>query len=195
MVMIQKQSDSRCSGRAHNDQEQKKKKKGVTGPKFDKEHAHYFFHVKGVAHRKFVPPNSTVNFDFYCDVLRHLRENVRRKNQNFGATTIGSITTTRSYMSLKTTEFVTKKNVVIVPHPPYSPYLAPCVFALFHNLKMILKGRRFETVSDIQRESQVVHDSIKENNFHGVLKRGKNDGIAVDVPNETVLKEMATKIE
>jgi hypothetical protein len=34
-------------------------------------------------------------------------------------------------------------------------------------LKMKLKGRHFETVSDIQRESQTVLDSIKENNFHG----------------------------
>jgi hypothetical protein len=37
----------------------------------------------------------------------------------------------------------------------------------FPKLKMKLKGRRFETVSDIQRESQAVHDSIKENYFHG----------------------------
>jgi hypothetical protein len=35
----------------------------------------------------------------------------------------------------------------------------------FPKLKMKVKGERFETVSDIQRESQVVLDSIKENNF------------------------------
>jgi hypothetical protein len=50
-------------------------------------------------------------------------------------------------------------------------------------------------VSDIQRESQAVLDSIKENDFHGVLKRGNNDGIAVYVTKETILKEMAAKIE
>jgi hypothetical protein len=32
---------------------------------------------------------------------------------------------------------------------------------------MKLKGRRFQTVSDIQRESQAVFDSIYENDFHG----------------------------
>jgi hypothetical protein len=36
------------------------------------------------------------------------------------------------------------------------------------------KGRRFETVSDIQRESQAVLDSIKENDFQGAFKHGKN---------------------
>jgi hypothetical protein len=38
---------------------------------------------------------------------------------------------------------------------------------------MKLKGRRFETVSDIQRESQAVLDSIKENDFHGASEERK----------------------
>jgi hypothetical protein len=35
---------------------------------------------------------------------------------------------------------------------------------------MELDGRRFETVSDIQRESQAVLDSIKENDLHGAFE-------------------------
>jgi hypothetical protein len=54
-------------------------------------------------------------------------------------------------MSLKTTEFVTNNNMVIVPHPPYSPELAPFGFVLFPKLKMKLQGRSFETVSDIHK--------------------------------------------
>jgi hypothetical protein len=38
---------------------------------------------------------------------------------------------------------------------------------------MKLKGRSFETVSDIQRESQAVRDSIKENAFHGAFEAWK----------------------
>jgi hypothetical protein len=60
--------------------------------------------------------------------------------------------------------------MVIVPHPFYSPGLEPCVFAFFPKLKMKLKGRRFETGSDIRRESQAVLDSIKENDFHGAFE-------------------------
>jgi hypothetical protein len=40
-------------------------------------------------------------------------------------------------------------------------------------MKMKLKGRRFETVSDIQRETQAVLDSIKENDFHGASEAWK----------------------
>jgi hypothetical protein len=35
---------------------------------------------------------------------------------------------------------------------------------------MKLKGRRFETVSDIQSESQAILDSIKENDLHGTFE-------------------------
>jgi hypothetical protein len=59
---------------------------------------------------------------------------------------------------------------------------------------MKLKGRRFETMSNIRRESQAVLDSIKENGFHGAFEALKDDGIAVYGRKETILKEMAAKI-
>jgi hypothetical protein len=62
--------------------------------------------------------------------------------------------------------------MVIIPHPPFSSDLAPCDFVLFSKLKMKLKGR-FETVSEIQRESQAVLDSIKENDFHSAFEAWK----------------------
>jgi hypothetical protein len=43
----------------------------------------------------------------------------------------------------ETTEFVTNNIMVITPHPPYLPDLAPYDFALFPKLKMKLKGRCF----------------------------------------------------
>jgi hypothetical protein len=59
--------------------------------------------------------------------------------------------------------------MVIIPHLPYSPDIALCDFTLFPKLKMKLKGRRLETVSDNQREPQAPLDSIKENDFHGAF--------------------------
>jgi hypothetical protein len=57
-------------------------------------------------------------------------------------------------------------------------------------------------VSEIQRESQAVLDSIEENDFHGAFeakkkkkKKKTRDGISVYVPKETILKEMAAKIK
>jgi hypothetical protein len=86
--------------------------------------------------------------------------------------------------------------MVIVPHPAYLPDLAPCDFAFFPKLKIKLKGQRFETVSDIQSESQAVLDSIKENDFHGAfeaLKKKRWDHCIHSQGDN--LKEMAAKIE
>jgi hypothetical protein len=60
---------------------------------------------------------------------------------------------------------------------------------------MKLMGQRFETVADIQRELQAVLNRNKENDFHGAFEAWKNDGISVYVLKETILKEMAAKIE
>jgi hypothetical protein len=84
--MIQKQSNHRRSGRA---------KKGAASPEFNKEHAHCFFDMMEIAHREFFPPNAMVNSDFYCDVLRRLRENVLRKIPEPDLTTDSFITKTR----------------------------------------------------------------------------------------------------
>jgi hypothetical protein len=63
--------------------------------------------------------------------------------------------------------------MVIIPHPPYLLDLVPCDFTLFPKLKMKLKGQRFETVADNQKELQAVLDSIKENVFHGAFEAWK----------------------
>jgi hypothetical protein len=36
------------------------------------------------------------------------------------------------------------------PHPPHSPDMAPCDFFLFPKMKLKLKGRRFDTIEQIQ---------------------------------------------
>ena len=43
--------------------------------------------------------------------------------------------------------------MTVVPQPPYSPDLAPADFFLFLKLKFTLKGRRFDTVDEIQKNS------------------------------------------
>ena len=51
------------------------------------------------------------------------------------------------------------------PTPPYSPDLAPCDFFLFPKMKIKLKGRRFDTVEEIQAESQKVLNTLTQKDF------------------------------
>jgi hypothetical protein len=46
--------------------------------------------------------------------------------------------------------------MAVFSHPPYSPDLAPCNSFLFPKMKLKLKGRRFDTIEEIQAESPSV---------------------------------------
>ena len=113
-----------------------------------------WFDQKGIVHKEFVPPGQTVNAAFYVEVLRRLRENVRRKRPDRwqNNTWLLHHDNESAYAALLTRRFLTDNNMTVVPHPPYSPDLAPREFFLFPKLKMKLKGRRFQTVEEIQAE-------------------------------------------
>ena len=46
--------------------------------------------------------------------------------------------------------FLAKLQITQVTQLPYSPDLAPCNFWLFPKLKSPLKGKRFQTIDEIQ---------------------------------------------
>jgi len=48
-------------------------------------------------------------------------------------------------------EFLAKKNIPVLPLPPYSPDLAVCSFSLFPKLKSKLKGHHFGTMENVQK--------------------------------------------
>jgi hypothetical protein len=52
--------------------------------------------------------------------------------------------------------------MAVIPHPPYSPHLAPCDFFLFQKMKLKLKGRWFDIIEEIQADSQTVLDTERK---------------------------------
>jgi hypothetical protein len=55
--------------------------------------------------------------------------------------------------------------MAVIPHPPYSPDLAPCDYFLFPYIKLKLKGRRFDTIEEIHGKSLRVLDNLTEKDF------------------------------
>jgi len=71
-------------------------------------------------------------------------------------------------------EFLTKNNMTTVPHPAYSPDLAPCDFYMFPKMKLWLKGRRFVSIEEIQAELQQVPDTLMPANFNECFQKWQN---------------------
>jgi len=131
-----------------------------------------FFDQKGIVHKEFVPPGQTVNAAFYVEVLRRLRENVRRKrsDQWQNNTWLLHHDNVPAHAALLTRGFLTEDNMTVGPHPPYSSDLPPSDIFLFPKLKIKLKGRRFQTMEEIQAESQAVLNTLRENDFQECSK-------------------------
>ena len=54
-----------------------------------------------------------------------------------------------------------------VPHPPYSPDLAPCDFCLFPKLK----GCRYKTIEEMKEAVTKVIDALTPEDFHDAFQR------------------------
>jgi transposase len=99
-----------------------------------------------------------MNAEFYCNVLRRLREDIRQKQPELwcAGNWLLHDDNAPSHQALVTREFLAHKGIITLPYSPYSPDLASCDFFLFPKMKLQLKGRRFDRVEEIQRESQYV---------------------------------------
>ena len=107
----------------------------------------------------------TVNHAFYKDVLERLRKRVQRVRTDMADDWVLHHDNAAAHTALSIREFLTKKNIPVLPHPPYSPDSAPCDFYLFCKLKLKLKGRHFGTMENIQKVVTDELHTLTENDF------------------------------
>ena len=64
-------------------------------------------------------------------------------------------------------DYLTKMGVKTLPHPPYSPDLAPCDFCLFPKLR----GCLYETIEEMKEAGTKVTETLTQEDFHGVFQK------------------------
>ena len=106
-------------------------------------------------------------------VLRRLREKVRRHRPQLWREQTGLLhhNNAPSHTAVLTHQFLAKNKIAVIPQPPYSPDLAPCDFFLFPKMKLKLKGRRFDTITEIQAETQKVLNILTEKDFQEAFQK------------------------
>ena len=105
------------------------------------------------------------NKQLYQEILVRLRDAVRRKRPELweNQTWMLHHDNVPAHASLLIRSYLAKHQTCVVPHPHYSPDLAPADFFLFPKLKTTLEGCRFKTIEQIQenaiRELRVITES------------------------------------
>ena len=92
-----------------------------------------FFDRTGMIYMHWVSTGQTVNKEYYVEVLREFRKRFLRKRQELFKSGQWHFHHDNAsvHNSILVTDYLTKICINTIPHPPYSPDLAPCDSWLF----------------------------------------------------------------
>ena len=135
-----------------------------------------FFDKEGVVHHEYAPEGQTVTEQYYLEVMHRLRDAVRCKRHDMWFTGQWQIhhDNAPAHSAQPVQQFLAEHGIVQVQQPPHSPDLAPCDFFLFPKLKIHLKGKRFEDVEDIKRNTTAQLFTISREEFRRCFDQWKN---------------------
>ena len=75
-------------------------------------------------------------------------------------------TTTPSHKATIVKPFLAQRKVTVFDHPPYSPDLAYADYFGFPKVKSHLKGRLFDSISDIQKAVTITLNTTAKDDFY-----------------------------
>jgi hypothetical protein len=104
-----------------------------------------FFDSQGVIHKGFVPPDQTVNKEYYVEVLSRWIQRIRRIRPQFQERGSWFLLhdDARPHTAVSIKQFLTNQGIPEL-NPPFFSDLSPPDFFFFPQIISTLKGRRFE---------------------------------------------------
>lgn len=115
-----------------------------------------FWDCKGVLLMDILPPGQTINAELYCQQLDRLIAAVQQKRRrllNGGYHQIHYLhDNARPHTATKSVQKLREIGFTVLPHPPYSPDLAPSDFYLFSPLKSAIRGKNYRSAEEIQAD-------------------------------------------
>ena len=131
-----------------------------------------FFDSTGIIYMHCVPTGQTVNKEYYVEVLREFSKRFHRKRRALfkSGQRPFHLDNVPVHYSILVTDYLTKMGIKTVPHPLYSPDLAPCDFWLFPKLKENLWGCRYERIEEMKEAVKKVIDTLTQVDFRGAFQ-------------------------
>ena len=136
----------------------------------------FFYTVDSVIARIVVEKGRTVNGELYRkQILPEVFSNFMEKR---GRNTVRDVMLRHDnaapHKSAVVTEYLREERVKLLPHPPYSPDLAPCDFYLFPKIKKELGGRSFDNVENLSRAIQAIVENVPKEEYYKSFDSWRN---------------------
>lgn len=136
-----------------------------------------FFYFAGPVAVDVMPEGATITGTYYAQqVLPKVFRFINSQRPTVGCSRLMLLHDNASaHKTGEVGETIIKNHVTVLPHPPYSPDLAPCDFWLFREIKEKLADRKFERASDLSRavwrELRSIPEDMYRKAFSDWLKR------------------------
>lgn len=128
---------------------------------------------KGVVYYELLPQNQTITSSKYCLQLSKLKLSIKDNRKKFTKRrcVVFQHDNARPHVSLTTRRKLLRFGWDILPHPPYSPDIAPSDYHLFRSLQNHLNGKRFKSLNDVKSELDKFF-AAKPKSFyrHGIMQ-------------------------
>ncbi|GBP75472.1 Histone-lysine N-methyltransferase SETMAR [Eumeta japonica] len=167
----------------HNTPETKEQSKqwvsrGERGPKKAKQSlsankvmATVFWDARGVIHIDYLEKGKTITGEYYSKLLDRFDVDLKQKRRPHLAKkkVLFHQDNARVHTCLVTMAKIHELRYELLPHPAYSPDLAPCDYYLFPNLKKWLAGKRFESNEEVITETNAYFESLEKTYYLEML--------------------------
>ena len=121
-----------------------------------------FWDYKGIIYFEFLDSNETINADVYSQQLINLNEALIKKRSALinRKKVLLLIDNSKPHKNKTVDETIQDLGWEILPHPPYSPDLAPTDYHLFYHLQNSLRDKKFTKDEDLKKHVNQFFESL-----------------------------------
>lgn len=147
-------------------------KKAKTVPSAGKVMATIFWDSKGIILIDFLQKGKTITGPYYSELLDQFDKKIKETRPHLAKKKVlFHHDNAPAHSSKIVTAKLTQLRYELLPHPPYSPDLAPCDFFLFPNMKTWLGGKKFRSNEEIIAETEAYFEEFDKSYFLEGLKK------------------------
>lgn len=128
--------------------------------------ASVFWDAHGILFIDYLEKGKTINSEYYMALLDRLSAEIKKKRPHMQKKKVlFQQDNAPCHKSMKTMVKLDELRFELLPHPPYSPDLAPSDYWLFANMKKMLQGKKFASNEEVIAETEAYFES-KDKSFY-----------------------------